>query len=64
MGERLKSIHPSEISNLNNLWEAHKIRNRLVHEVGFILSLDESKRLIEIYHKTIEELLNVELELI
>ena len=64
MGERLKSIHPSEIDNLNDLWEAHKIRNRLAHEADFHLPADEAKRIIGIYHKTIEELLNIELELI
>lgn len=64
MGERLKSIHPSEIDNLNDLWQAHKIRNRLAHETDFHLPLEEAKKIIGIYHKTMEELLNVELELI
>lgn len=64
MGERLKSIHPSEIDNLNDLWEAHKVRNKLAHEADFYLPADEAKKIIEIYHKTIEELLNIELELI
>ena len=64
MGERMKLIHPSEIDNLNDLWEAHKLRNRLVHEADFHLSINEAKRIIGIYHKTIEELLSIELELI
>jgi hypothetical protein len=64
MGERMKSIHPSEMDNLNNLWEAHKVRNRLAHEADFHLPIDEAKKIIGIYHKTIEELLNIELELI
>lgn len=36
MGERLKSarrLFPQDI--YNNLWSAHKIRNRVVHEVDF-----------------------------
>jgi len=64
MGERLKSIHPSEMDNLNDLWEAHKVRNRLAHEADFHLPIDEAKKIIGIYHKTIEELLSIELELI
>lgn len=64
MGERLKSIHPSEMDNLNDLWEAHKLRNRLAHEADFHLPIDEAKKIIGIYHKTIEELLSIELELI
>ncbi len=64
MGERLKSIHPSEFGNINELWEAHKIRNRLVHEADFHLDAGEYKRIIGIYHRVLEELLLRELELI
>ena len=64
MGERMKSIHPSEIDNLNDLWEAHKLRNRLVHEADFHLQAVEYKKIISIYHEVLEELLSRELELI
>jgi len=64
MGERMKSIHPSEFKNINELWEAHKIRNRLAHEADFHLSISEYKRIIEIYHGVLEELLSRELEMI
>lgn len=64
MGERLKSIHPSEIENLDDLWEAHKIRNRIAHESDFHISLAESKKVISIYHKILKDLLSKELELV
>ena len=64
MGERMKSIHSGEFSNLDALWEAHKTRNRLVHEAGYKISKDEAKRIIGIYHKCMEDLLDVELEFI
>ncbi len=64
MGERMKSIHPSEFGNINELWEAHKIRNRLVHEADFHLQMDEYKKIISVYHRVLEELLSRELELI
>ncbi len=64
MGERLRSIHPSEIKNYNDLWEAHKIRNRIVHETDFHISPSEAKRVINIYHKSLEDLISKELELI
>jgi hypothetical protein len=36
MGERLKKIEPRfDRSMYNNIWEAHKLRNNLVHESGF-----------------------------
>ncbi|MEE8131566.1 MAG: hypothetical protein V3T98_00755 [Candidatus Paceibacterota bacterium] len=64
MGERLKSIHPSEIENLDDLWEAHKIRNRIAHETEFHLTPAEAKRIISIYHKTLKDLTSKELELV
>ncbi len=36
MGERLKAVKDRYDKNLyNKLWEAHKIRNNLVHETGY-----------------------------
>jgi len=64
MGERMKSIHPDEFKNINELWEAHKIRNRLAHEADFHLPIPEYKKIIEIYHGVLEELLSRELEMI
>ena len=64
MGERLKSIHPNELSNLNALWEAHKIRNRLAHEPDFHISANEAKKVTETYHQILEDLLSKELELV
>lgn len=64
MGERMKSIHSGEFSNLDDLWMAHKTRNRLVHEAGYKISKEEAKKIIAIYHKCMEDLLDIELEFI
>ncbi|MEK7555632.1 MAG: hypothetical protein AAB516_02330 [Patescibacteria group bacterium] len=64
MGERLKSIHPNEIGNYNDLWEAHKMRNRIAHETNFHINSGEAQRIIKIYHKTLQDLLSKELELV
>jgi hypothetical protein len=32
MGERLKGITREQIHSLDNIWEAHKVRNRIVHD--------------------------------
>lgn len=63
MNERLKSLHPDEVKNLKGLQEAHRVRNRLAHESDFHISMAESKKLINIYHRAIEDLLSKELEL-
>ena len=49
---------------MNDLWEAHKIRNRLAHEADFHLPIEEAQRLIEIYHKSFGRILSKELEII
>ena len=56
MGERLKQITSAQLANINELWQAHKIRNQLVHEENFQLKEHEAKRVIEIYKKALDEL--------
>lgn len=56
LGERLKNIEPSDFDNLQNVWEAHKVRNRIVHEgEKLVLSKDEAKQIIEFYEKALKE---------
>ena len=56
MGERLMSIQPGQLTTLQGLWEAHKIRNRLVHDVNYFLRYTEAKRAVGLYEKTLKEL--------
>ncbi|MFH1551853.1 MAG: hypothetical protein ABIC36_03180 [bacterium] len=56
MGERLKQITSAQLANINELWEAHKVRNRLAHETDFHLSHGQAKRAIEIYQRALENL--------
>lgn len=56
MGERLTSIQPGQIQNLDALWEAHKIRNRLAHDSGYFLRYAEAKRAINQFEKVLKEL--------
>ena len=39
MGERLMLIKPDQIMNIQYLWDAHKLRNLLVHDANFRLTL-------------------------
>ncbi len=57
LGERLKAIEPSDFDNLQNVWEAHKVRNRLVHEPGEVeFTREDAKDAIEKYEKALKEL--------
>ena len=46
MGERLMNIQPGQLTTLQGLWEAHKIRNRLVHDTNYFLRYTEAKRTV------------------
>ncbi len=63
MGERLKVLSHTDLKNLNDVWEAHKIRNRLSHEPDFHLQAKESRKIMNIYHNAIEEILTREIEM-
>jgi cytochrome bd-type quinol oxidase subunit 1 len=56
MGERLKQIAPAQLANIDEVWQAHKLRNRVVHEPDFQLKQYEARRAIEIYQKALEDL--------
>ena len=56
MGERLMNISQGQLETLNGLWEAHKIRNRLVHDTNYFLRYAEAKRAVILYERTLKEL--------
>lgn len=53
VGEKLKSIEPSELRSLQDAWEAHKVRNQIAHE-GSSFNISET-----IAHRTISHYANV-----
>lgn len=56
MGERLMNIEAGQLQTLDGLWEAHKIRNRLVHDNNYFLRYAEAKKAIQLYEGTLKEL--------
>ena len=55
MGDRLKSIKPEQLASLNILWEAHKLRNTIVHDTEFYASELEIKNAIDHYETFLKE---------
>jgi hypothetical protein len=55
LGERLKSIEPSDFTTLSEAWEAHKIRNRIAHESDFTLTQREAREVISLFQKVFAE---------
>lgn len=56
LGDRLQKIDASQLANIQEIWEAHKLRNRLVHEQDFKLNRDTAERALAIYKQTFESL--------
>ena len=57
VGERLKSIEPSELHSLQDAWEAHKVRNQIAHQgSSFDLSESLSRRTIARYGNVFRDL--------
>lgn len=56
LGERLKKVVPDILPNVEQVWEAHKIRNNIVHDPDYRLSLDSAKKAIAIYEKAFSDL--------
>ncbi len=55
-GGRLKRINSSQISNIDDIWQAHKIRNNIVHDINYTLTSNEAEKAIGSYKKGLEEL--------
>ncbi len=55
MGDRLKGLTPANLSNIERVWRAHKIRNRIVHEPDFAMTAMEAEEMVDIYHKALQE---------
>ncbi|MFH1401596.1 MAG: hypothetical protein ABIG40_01395 [Parcubacteria group bacterium] len=56
LGERLEKLTESTIPNLADVSEAHKTRNNIVHDPDFKLTLEEARRVMEIYEKALVDL--------
>ncbi len=44
LGDRLKNLKQTDIPNLEQVWQAHKLRNQIAHEANFTLKRDLAER--------------------
>ncbi len=56
MGDRLANITATQLSNIEPVWQAHKLRNRIVHEPDYQLNRAEAELAVNIYRQALEEL--------
>ena len=56
LGDRLKNIKRGEMPNIEDVWEAHKLRNEIAHGTGFSLKRDTAERALEAYEVALKNL--------
>jgi len=56
MGDRLKKLDRSKLSSLDEVWDAHKIRNVIAHDPTRPISRREIERAIDSFEKALKEL--------
>jgi hypothetical protein len=55
-GDRLTNIQPGTLLALDGLWWAHRIRNRLAHEMDYFLRYTEARQAVAYYEQALAEL--------
>jgi|GEM_PF-594388 len=57
LGERLRSITPSQMSTIDDAWEAHVVRNKIAHEgADFVLTKRIADETVQRYRRVFAEL--------
>ncbi len=56
LGERLKKLTTATIPNIGDLNNAHQLRNNIIHDPDYKLSIDETKNAIDIYEQAFRDL--------
>ncbi|MYE37911.1 MAG: hypothetical protein F4X82_00085 [Candidatus Spechtbacteria bacterium SB0662_bin_43] len=51
MGERMKKVNKKKFPMLDSAWRAHRVRNYLVHDPSYHLSLNAAAQTYELYRK-------------
>ncbi len=55
-GDRLKKMKLEQLPSLENLTNAHQIRNNIVHDPDYRININEASKVIAIYEKSLQEL--------
>ncbi len=56
MADRLKYLDSSQISNIDEVWQAHKLRNQIVHNPEYPITRNEIEFGVRAYEKALKEL--------
>lgn len=55
LGEKLKKAN-AVFSSVNDVWHAHKLRNRIAHELNVKISQNEARQTLSYFKKALQDL--------
>lgn len=57
LGDRLKGVGKRKVfHNLNAVWAAHKLRNKIAHEDDVRLSADQTRKVVSVFRGALKDL--------
>ena len=56
LGDRLKNVKVAQLPNVEDVWQAHKLRNQIAHDENLALKRDIAERALGIYRIALESL--------
>jgi len=56
LGERLEKLTVATLPDIEGIREVHQVRNNIIHDPNYKLSLNETRRLLEIFEKAFKDL--------
>lgn len=55
LGERLKNAD-THLTNIDHVWRAHKLRNRIAHEEGVVVSKRQTTEALSVFKRALTDL--------
>lgn len=56
LGEKMKQIDKNQLASINDLWEAHKLRNIIVHNPDYQIRYNDARVAVSQYEKALREM--------
>ena len=56
LGEKLRGLSAVSLPNIEEIKNAHQIRNNIIHDPDYRLSLEEARKTIDVYEKALRDL--------
>lgn len=54
--EKLEKLTSATLTNIKQLYEVHRLRNNIVHDPDYRLTLDEAKKTLDVYSQAFRDL--------